>query len=100
MKHAIYTQLIGRMIFCDAIVVLLGYWTAISMSRELHVSPVRAPPADLGQTRSPQTTRDAETHTRGTRMITMLTMSTTKISVMGHKSLVSRHRPRIKGRRT
>ena len=74
MKHAIYTQLIGRMIFCDAIVVLLGYWTAISMSHELHVSPVRAPPTGLGQTRSQQTTHDPETHVRDTKPTMITTM--------------------------
>ena len=48
-----------------------------------HVSPERALPAGLGQTRSPQTTHDTETHTRGTRTTTIMTMLTTMISTTG-----------------
>ena len=43
----------------------------------------RALPAGLGQTRSPQTTHDTETHTRGTRTTTIMTMLTTMISTTG-----------------
>ena len=43
------------------------YLPAVLLSHDSRTGPARAPPTGLGQTRSQQTTHDAETYVRGTK---------------------------------
>ena len=44
-----------------------GCLPAALLSYVSHMGPARAPPTGMGQTRSQQTTHDAETYVRGTK---------------------------------